>query len=161
MQMPTQHKSDKPYDIADLLKNIISNFYFEYEGQMYKQKEGLPMGTSISGPLAIIYMNMVEQQLLTSSPRLCLYARYVDDIFILTTCKEEAENIFNMINNIDTHINFTIEHPQNNTKLSLLDFTVTTNPTSTPTFEFYKKVPESPFLYTRIHPFQHNQNKTL
>ena len=103
---------------------------------------------------------MVERQLLASSARLYLYARFVDNIFILTTCREEAERIFSLINNVNTHINFTIEHPQNDKKISLLDFTVTTNQSAPPTFEFYKKSARKPVFVHRESaiPTQAKQN---
>jgi hypothetical protein len=147
-------------DISDLLQNVINNFYFEYESVMYKQKEGLPMGTSISGPLAIIYMNDLENKFLTTNPNLGLYARYVDDIFILTTSRNEAENIFQALNNIDSHINFTIEYPVDSKQLSLLDFTVTMHTDQSPTFEFFRKSARKPvFIHCKSSlPTQQKRN---
>ena len=77
------------------------------------------MGTSISGPLAILYMDNVERKFLRLNPPLTIYARYIDDIFILTKNEEEANHIFNTINTIDNHINFTIEYPNENNELAL------------------------------------------
>ena len=43
-----------PNDIKDLLSLIFQNMYFTYNGVLYRQKQGLPMGASVSGLLAII-----------------------------------------------------------------------------------------------------------
>ena len=148
-----------PDDIEELLKCIISNFFFTYQGKMYRQKGGLPMGTSISGPLAILYMDMLEKKFLLTSPTLSIYARYVDDIFIITKSKEEADNIFHTINSIDHNINFTIEYPKDNKKLSLLDFTITIDHESAD-FEFYKKSAKKPLFvhHDSALPNQQKQN---
>ncbi len=69
------------------------------------------MGTSISGPLAILYMDNVERKFLRLNPPLTIYARYVDDLFILTKNEEEANHIFNTINTIDNHITSQLNIP--------------------------------------------------
>ena len=40
-------------DIMDLLTVTLSNMYFSFNGQVFRQKEGLPMGSNISAILAI------------------------------------------------------------------------------------------------------------
>lgn len=148
-------------DIKALLECIVNNIYFTFEGVLYKQTNGLPMGASISGPLAILYMNKIETQLMSKQPSLSIYARYVDDIFILTKDKNEADKIFNEINNIDPNINFTIEYPNTETALSLLDFTVKINPVDNkPQFEFYQKKIRKPIFVNAASaiPLQQKRN---
>jgi hypothetical protein len=148
-------------DIKTLLECITNNTYFTFEGTWYKQLNGLPMGASISGPLAILYMNKIENQLMSRKPSLSIYARYVDDIFILTKDKNEADKIYNEINNIDPNINFTIEYPNTETALSLLDFTVKINPLNNkPQFEFYQKKIRKPIFVnaTSAIPLQQKRN---
>ena len=98
---------------------------------------------------------------MSRQPSLSIYARYVDDIFILTTDKNEADKIFEEINNIDPNINFTIEYPNNETALSLLDFTVKINPlNSKPEFEFYQKKIRKPIFVNAASaiPLQQKRN---
>ena len=141
-------------DIRDLSHVVMSNMFFSFNGTIYKQVSGLPMGTSISGPLAITYMNKIERQFLSTNPPLSIYARYVDDIFILTQNEEEANNIFRAINDIDTHINFTIEYPTSDKELSLLYFSVQITETT-------KDKQESRFSLTQAPPFHQNRKRTI
>lgn len=44
-------------DIADLLNVPLPNMYFTFEDRKFYQVEGLPMGSSTSGILAILFMD--------------------------------------------------------------------------------------------------------
>ena len=101
------------------------------------------MGSSVSGILAILFMNSLEKQIL-SHPTIGLYARYEDDIFILTTSKSEAIKIQEIMNLLHENIDFTIEHSTNGT-ISLLDFTLTISDDSI-NFDFYKKQAKKPLF---------------
>ena len=67
------------------------------------------------------------------------YKRYVDDVLILTSNRETAEEIFNKFNSEDPYIKFEIEHPDNNNSFALLDFRVTITEGKSD-FCFYKKL---------------------
>ena len=110
-----------PNDVGDLLTTILNNMYFEYENVIYRQKYGLPMGANVSGILAILFMDSIEKRVILNRP-IGLYARYVDDIFLLTTNNDEANNILSCFNNEHAKINFTIEHPEPDNSIALLDF---------------------------------------
>ena len=71
-----------------------------------------------------------------------MYTRYVDDVFLLTKCREEAEKIYDCFNSIDPNIKFEIEHPStvNSTKvLRLLDIAIHVEEIGVTRYEFYKK----------------------
>ena len=133
-------KPFKPGDIKLLTSAILSNTIFTYKGKFFKQITGLPMGNSLSGLLAILFMDTIERKALSSiSTSFALYRRYVDDTFILTTDKEQANNIYQTLNSHHPNIRFEIEHPDKNNSLSLLDFNITTEPNGTFKTEFYQK----------------------
>ena len=130
--------------IVDLLTVILNNTYFTYQQNIFKQITGLPMGNSLSGTLAILYMDTLERNTILQCYHIGLYKRYVDDILILTSNKENANIIYSKFNHANEHIKFEIEHPKvtkdNNSKtLSLLDFTLCMNNESQPSFSFYSK----------------------
>ena len=75
-------------DIIDLLTVTLTNMYFFFSGQVFRQKEGLPMGSSISGILAILFMDRLETNALPSHLSISPYKRYVDDIYFQTTGEE-------------------------------------------------------------------------
>ena len=54
-------------DIHQLFSIIIDNTYFTYNGNTHKQTLGLPMGSSISGIVAISYMDQLERRVLYPS----------------------------------------------------------------------------------------------
>jgi len=54
--------------------------YFSFNGQVFCQKEGPPMGSSISGILAILFMDKLETIALSSHLSISPYRRYVDNI---------------------------------------------------------------------------------
>ena len=81
------------------------------------------MGASISGLLAILFMDKLEKQVVSSFP-ISIYARYIDDIFVLTTNREESLSILQSVNNLHPNIKFKIEHPSEDNSLSLLDFRI-------------------------------------
>ena len=145
--------------VVSLLTCILNNTYFEYKGKIFQQISGLPMGNSVSGILAMAYMSKIEGQIVNSL-NIGLYKRYVDDILILTTNREEAEAIFNVMNNCDPNIKFELEHPDSANSISLLDFCVTIEKDGTSKFRFYKKAAKIntfPHFYSAM-PFEIKQN---
>jgi hypothetical protein len=110
-------------DIMTLLKIVTDNNFFSFNGSMYKQVTGLPMGSRISGLLANIFVDHLERLLVPSLP-LTIYNRYVDDVFILTKNENSAESIARSFNDNVFGLIFEIEKPINNS-LRLLDFEVT------------------------------------
>ena len=80
------------------------------------------MGSSISGILAISYMDRLERRALNICPPDTFFTRYIDDILIVTSSEEEAKIIIEKFQNTDSHIQFKAEHPDNTGSLALLDF---------------------------------------
>jgi len=70
---------------------------------------------------------------------ICLYKHYVDDIFILTKDRVEAENIFKIMNGVNEYIKFKIEHPDSTNSIRLLDFCLTIDNDGDFNFCFYRK----------------------
>lgn len=110
-------------EIEKLLSAILSSTYFTFNGKIYKQISGLPMGNCLSGTLAILFMNRLEQKVLLDN-NICLYRRYVDDIFILCENREKAIDFHTAMNQQHPNIIFEIEFPNDTNSLSLLDFTI-------------------------------------
>jgi hypothetical protein len=71
-------------DIKDLLTVILSNMYFTFDCHIFRQIEGLSMGSSISGILGILFMDKLENIALSSYQFISPYKRYVDDIYLQT-----------------------------------------------------------------------------
>ena len=97
------------------------------------------MGNSISGLLAILFMGTLENKALNLHPNISIYRRYVDDTCIVTTNREEADRIFEILNNQHKNIKFEIEYPLIENLLSLLDFKFHIDQQGHITFKFYQK----------------------
>ena len=69
-------------EIIDLLTVTLNNMYFLFNSRVFRQKEGLPMGSNILSILAILFMDRLETIALSSHQCLCLYWGYFDDIYL-------------------------------------------------------------------------------
>ena len=100
------------------------------------------MGSSISGILAILFMDKLETIALSSHLMISPYKRYVDDTYLQTINEETADQFHNVINNVHPNLKFEIEKPESTSSglsLSLIDFKVTISNDGNISFEFYKK----------------------
>ena len=97
-------------DIISLLQFTLSNSYFTYNNIIYRQIHGCAMGSPVSPIVANLYMEEVEDQAIqTAQTPPKTWKRYVDDIF--TILKKSSVTVFHdLLNSIDPHILFTLEH---------------------------------------------------
>ena len=129
-----------------MLTTIFDNNFFEFKGKLFQQIYGLPMGNSLSGTLAILFMDKLERRALSTINTVLIYKRYVDDTFIMTTNRTEANSIHTILNNEHPKIKFEIEHPDSTNSISLLDFRLTSNADGSILTEFYEKTAKSDLL---------------
>ena len=129
-----------PKQIDAILTVIFQNTFFRFDDKIYRQKSGLPMGNSTSAILAILYMDRLEAQAISTCRLIGFYRRYVDDILVITNDKDSAEAILTFMNNADPNIKFEIEHPTDSNSISLLDFRVTIQRNGDAEFCFFKKM---------------------
>ena len=86
---------------------------FLYKDKLYKQVDGVTMGSPLGPTLANFCLAHFESQLLSdnsnknSSP--ALYARYVDDIFCVFRSGSSYQEFLNKLKNMHTHLQFTAE----------------------------------------------------
>ena len=97
-------------EILYLLKIILEQNYFQYEDRFYKPNKGIAMGSPISSTLADIYLQFFERIYLKhhlETKNIIYYKRYVDDLIIIYDhTKIDADTIYDIINNIDVHLEF-------------------------------------------------------
>ena len=124
-----------PPEMRCMTSIIIDNTYCTYNGNIYEQTSGLPMGSSISGILPISFMDQLEHRALSIYPSCIFFTRYIDDILMLTSSSKEATTIYEK----HRHIQFKIKHPDNTESLSLLDFKIQISPTGKIYSSFYRK----------------------
>ena len=112
--------------IMKLLKWIFALTYCEYGGKHYVLDCG-PIGLSVTGEVAIIYMEDFQMRSKTEEhPELDNWPWYVDDS-VLKCKRHKAQQILDHINSIEPeHIKFTKEEEEDN-KLAVLDLELNVN----------------------------------
>jgi hypothetical protein len=70
--------------ISRMIRFVMENNFFSFQGEMWKQLDGLAMGTSCAPILANIYAAFFERKhRLLDEPGVLLYNRYIDDILLI------------------------------------------------------------------------------
>ena len=107
--------------ICNLAHQVLTKNYFTFNKQLYIQKQGTAMGTTMAQNYSIIYMHYLESNILSSTtmkPKTWL--RFIDDIFMIWPHGIQAlKQWMNMINNYHPTIKSTCEYHQQ--EISFLD----------------------------------------
>ncbi|CAH8541549.1 unnamed protein product [Schistosoma rodhaini] len=114
----TDLKQRCPLVTSDIIKELdlcLRSTIFSFRGDLYRQTEGVAMGS----PVSIIVANLFMHSLETSAISLCsqapkVWLRYVDDTFVIIK-RNHLDELFKLINNFDRKIKFTkeLESPEN------------------------------------------------
>jgi len=146
-------------EIVNLTRTILQQNYFQFNNKFYSQKEGLAMGSPLSGTLADIFMNHIENTLFEDenphSDKIIYWYRYVDDIIALVqSSKRQVELLHKHLNKLHPRIQFTSEVEINNA-LNFLDITIT-NRNNKHNFSIYRKPTQSDMVIHKSsnHPRQ-------
>lgn len=116
-------------EILSLLKEVLKQNYFTFNGNFYSQPDGLSMGSPLSAILSDIYLNHIENKFIFSDlnkfkNKIILYNRYVDDTIMLFNGSTRQLNLLlNYLNSIAPKLQFTIETEDAN-KINFLDMTI-------------------------------------
>ena len=100
-----------PEIVGEMLKFILTNNVFEFEGQPYLQLQGCAMGSKCSPSYACLFMGNLELQLQSmGGNKILLWLRYIDDIFLIWNGSQTEFNLYlEEINKIHRTIKFTAE----------------------------------------------------
>ena len=109
-------------DVISLLSFVLSDNYFVFEGETYKQVHECAMGSPVSRVVANLCMESLEEKAINTTPaRPKTWKRFVDDSFSIIK-KNTVPAFHDTLKSIDPNIQFTIER-ENNDKLTFLDTT--------------------------------------
>ena len=102
-----------PKEIIDLLEICLETHFKTIGGRIFTQINGTPIGKSISGPIAGIYMNWFEEEFIYSDQckqKPSLWKRMRDDVLIIWEHGEESlDEMLGYLNIHEKRIQFTIE----------------------------------------------------
>ncbi|XP_071944743.1 uncharacterized protein [Antedon mediterranea] len=82
-------------DIMELLGLIVNKTYFSFNGNIYRQIQGIAMGSPISPILANLYLEWLEHQAINTAPtniKPVYWKRYVDDVLAIIPIEYKEEN---------------------------------------------------------------------
>lgn len=97
--------------LLDLLRFVLSNNVFEFDGRFFRQTCGIAMGTSLAPALATIVVADLEEEFLASQPyRPLFWIRYIDDILAgWHHSRERLATFLEGLNAADPRLRFTSE----------------------------------------------------
>ena len=110
-------------DLKTLLELCTKDMHFSFNDTIFKQVNGVAMGSPLGPVIANIFMVKLEELMVPKlAGKMSLWYRYVDDTF--TFVKDgEIENILEVLNSFHSNIKFTYE-VENDNKISFLDVQV-------------------------------------
>ena len=103
---------------SKITKRIFTNMLtacsesiFLFDSKVYKQIDGLAMGSPLAPLLANWFVCMVENNVLDnpSINQPILYRRYVDDVFAVFQCEQDRDLFFDHLNAAHVNLSFTME----------------------------------------------------
>ena len=121
--------------LKKLIKDTCMKTAFSCNNKLYKQIDGVSMGSSLGPVLANIIMTELEKIVvsdLISSGLIKFYIRYVDDTLLLAK-EDDIDNIVQQFNAFDDNLKFTIDKFTDN-NVHFLDIKIDLNETDL----FYK-----------------------
>ena len=139
-----------------LLLKCTRDVEFSFDGWMYRQVDGVAMGSPLGPVLANIFMGYCES-LIPDNQWPDLYRRFVDDTFSLfCNGREDGQSFLTLLNGLHPALQFTMEM-ENNGKLPFMDVKVFRG-TQRFTTTVYRK-PTFTGVYTRWDSFSPTDQK--
>ena len=112
--------------LRSLLELTAKNSFFTFNNKLYRQLDGVAMGTPCGPTLANIFLCFYETRWLQDCPlnfKPQIYRRYVDDTFLLFNNHHQINQFLNYLNNKHKNIKFTCDIEENNS-LPFLDILI-------------------------------------
>ena len=110
----------KRNEMKKLLEVCTKELHFSFDNGIYRQRDGVAMGSPLGPVLENIFMVQLEKSLVTQMhDNVPLWYRYVDDTFTFIK-NGQVENVMHVLNGFHPSIKFTYEKEKDNS-ISFLD----------------------------------------
>ena len=118
--------------LKKLLRDACTKTPFSINGELYRQIDGVSMGSPLSPTLANIIMTALEDEIvrdLIDQNVIKFYTRYVDDTLVLIK-PSDTNFVLNKLNSYHSQIQFTYEEFVDQNDVHFLDIKITSNGTT-------------------------------
>lgn len=117
----TSYNSDQVVAIVNALYFVIRYNYVMWNGDIFKQKTGVAMGTPVAVAYANIFMSEIDRKIKTQADFLIEHIRFIDDnLFIVPS--DRVDDLFLIVNNVHKpQIKYTFEFLTPEKDLPFLD----------------------------------------
>jgi hypothetical protein len=113
----------RPIDLLPLFNFVSRNNYFQYNQHVYRQTNGIAMGTNAAPELANYYLMKLLDPTLENNRHVVLYQRYLDDLLVFWNSDLPSLMLFiQELNSLIPGIEF--EHTISNTSADYLDLNI-------------------------------------
>ena len=96
-------------DFEELMELATCNVEFSFNDTIYQQVDGVAMGSPLGPTMANIFVGFYEEKLFQDHGRPMLYARYVDDTFVVCRDAQERDEFYKHLNSLHQSLKFTME----------------------------------------------------
>ena len=145
-------------EVINLLSFCLDATYLAYNGDVFQQIFGTPMGSPVSVTVANLVMEDVEERALSTCPHPPppFWKQYVDDKFTALP-EDQVDRFLDHLNTVEPSIKFTMEK-ESNGSLSFLDTLVTHHDDGSLSTSVYRKKTHTDHYLDFIshHPLAHN-----
>ena len=115
--MKPSRYSSVPKEVLELMYSATSTVEFSFDNIIYRQIDGIAMGSPLGPALANIFVGYYEEKLFSETSKPAVYFRYVDDTFAIIRNEKDLEFLTRRLNDLHSSLRFTFE--KNNSFLFL------------------------------------------
>ncbi|EFN67721.1 hypothetical protein EAG_07710, partial [Camponotus floridanus] len=109
-----------------IVKFILDSTYFNFDGKVYRQTFGTPMGSPLSPIIADLVLQDIENKALFKiGKKIKFYYRYVDDV-LMAVDRDALQNVVEIFNSFHNRLKFTVE-PEHDRSINFLDLKIYIN----------------------------------
>ena len=137
-----------------LAELVLTLNCFTFSGEIFKQINGVAMGTKMGPNYANLFVGYVEEQIFNQfdGPKPELFGRYIGDCLGATSCtKEELERFIGFVNSFHPALKFTWKISE--TSVTFLDINISVRDNKLATSVHYRPTDSHSYLlYSSSHP---------